>query len=219
MDTRTTLRRVALLAWLLVCGPGMPTGAASHGIDRATLADRLAGLANAPSRRVLDAALTAYDLATQRGQAPRADLLTVIDYTRPSTEPRLWVLDLSAGRILYHELVAHGRGSGDNTTRAFSNVSGSLMSSRGLFVTDTSYIGRNGYSLRLLGLEPGINDHARARAIVVHGAPYVSRIVADRLGRLGRSWGCPAVRMDVARALIDTIKGGTLFYAYGEPAA
>ena len=93
------------------------------------------------------------------------------------------------------------------------------MTSLGLFVTGTSYVGSNGYSLRLRGLDPGINDNAYARAIVIHGADYVSQAIASRLGRLGRSWGCPAVRSEIARTLIDTIKGGTAIYAYGGPAA
>jgi hypothetical protein len=92
------------------------------------------------------------------------------------------------------------------------------MTSLGLFVTDSSYVGHNGYSLRLRGLDPGINDNAWARAIVVHGAAYVSDAIAAKLGRLGRSWGCPAVRTDIARTLIDTIKGGTVLFAYGGPA-
>jgi hypothetical protein len=179
------------------------------------LAYRLVGLPGGPSRPALEAALTAYLDATSHGAVARTNLLTVIDYTRPSTEPRLWVLDLERGRILYRELVAHGRRSGENATRAFSNAPGSLMTSLGLFVTATSYVGRNGYSLRLRGLEPGVNDNAYERAIVMHGASYVSRAIAERLGRLGRSWGCPAVRSDIARTLIDTIKGGTVVYAYG----
>src|SRR5262245_6350705 len=175
--------------------------------------------AGGPSRLVLDAAFAAYQSAAQRGEVLRDNLLTVIDYTRPSTEPRLWVLDLDAGRVIYRELVAHGKASGDNTTRAFSNAPGSLMSSVGLFLTDVSYVGRNGYSLRLRGLEAGVNDRAYERAIVLHGATYVSQAVAARLGRLGRSWGCPAVRADIARPLIDAIKGGTVLYAYGGPDA
>ena len=127
----------------------------------------------------------------------------------------MWVIDLSLGRILYRELVAHGRESGENTTRTFSNLPGSLMSSMGLFVTDATYVGRNGYSLRLRGLEPGVNDRAYDRAIVMHGADYVSQALAARLGRIGRSFGCPAVRSAVARPLIDTIKNGTVLYAYG----
>jgi hypothetical protein len=89
------------------------------------------------------------------------------------------------------------------------------MTSLGLFVTDATYVGRNGYSLRLHGLEPGVNDNAYDRAIVMHGAEYVSRELAKRLGRLGRSLGCPALPVAVARTIIDRIKGGTVVYAYG----
>ena len=183
------------------------------------LSSRLADLPGGPDRRALDAALSSYLRALSRGAVARSSLLTLIDYTRPSTEPRLWVLDLDTGRVLYRELVAHGRRSGDNVARYFSNDAGSLMTSLGLFVTDLPYIGQNGYSLRLRGLDPGINDHAYDRAIVLHGAPYVSETNATRFGRLGRSWGCPAVRSTVARRLIDTIKGGTVLFAYGTPAA
>jgi hypothetical protein len=195
----------------LLAAPAVPTRAA----DAGALLDRLATVAGAPSRAALDAALTAYQHAAQTGSVARTGLLTVIDYTRPSTEPRLWVIDLTMGRILYRELVAHGRGSGENITRTFSNLPGSLMSSMGLFVTDAPYVGRNGYSLRLRGLEPGVNDRAYDRAIVMHGADYVSQSLAARLGRIGRSFGCPAVRSAVARPLIDTIKNGTVLYAYG----
>jgi hypothetical protein len=147
------------------------TPAAARGtVDPSTLEHRLADLPGGPSRPALDAALAAYIKATSQGVAARTDLLTVIDYTRPSTEPRLWVLDLVRGRILCRELVAHGRRSGDNMTRSFSNAPGSLMTSLGVFVTEASYVGRNGYSLRLRGLEPGINNNAFDRAIVVHGA-------------------------------------------------
>jgi L,D-transpeptidase catalytic domain len=182
-----------------------------------TLSSRLAGLVGGPSARALDAAVAAYEDAKRRGVIARRSLLTIIDYTRPSIEPRLWVLDLAVGRVLFHELVAHGRGSGENATRAFSNVPGSFMTSRGLFVTADPYLGQNGYSLRLHGLDVGVNDRAFERALVFHGASYVSQAVASRLGRLGRSLGCPAVRSQIARTLIDTIKGGTVVYAYGGP--
>ena len=204
------------MAWL-AAGVWLALAAVNASPEGPALAARLAGLAGGPSAKVLDAAVKAYDEAIRRGVVERAGLLTIVDYTRPSIEPRLWVLDLNVGKVIFHELVAHGRGSGENVTRAFSNVPGSLMTSLGLFVTDAPYVGRNGYSLRLRGLEAGVNDKAFERAIVVHGAPYVSRAVAAELGRLGRSLGCPAVRTDVARALIDTIRGGTVFYAYGEP--
>jgi hypothetical protein len=175
----------------------------------------LADIPGAPGRSVLTSAIAAYERAMKLGAVTNPDRLTVIDYTRPSTEPRLWVLDLSDGRILYRELVAHGRGSGDNFATVFSNEPETKTSSLGLFVTDDSYVGANGYSLRLRGLDAGINDNAYERAIVVHGAAYVSEAVGERLGRLGRSWGCPAVRLEVARPLIDAIKGGTVLFAYG----
>ena len=140
--------------------------------------------------------------------------LAVIDYSLPSTQPRLWVFDVERGRLLFQELVAHGRNTGEASAERFSNVEGSKMSSVGLFQTAETYYGSNGYSLRLHGLDPGFNDNALARAIVMHGAPYVSQAIADRLGRLGRSWGCPAVRRGMARTVIDTLKGGALLFAY-----
>jgi len=167
-----------------------------------------------PAKRCSTAA---YASAINQGAVTRTSLLTVIDYSLPSTQPRLWVLDLKRARVLYRELVAHGKGSGDNLASEFSNEEGSFMSSLGLFITDEAYVGKNGYSMRLRGLEPGINDHAYDRAIVVHGADYVSKAVADAAGRLGRSWGCPAVRVGIARKLINTIKDGTVMYVYGPP--
>jgi hypothetical protein len=140
--------------------------------------------------------------------------LTVIDYSRPSTAERLWVFDLSTRALLYHELVAHGQGSGDNFATKFSNTDESHQSSVGLFVTEDTYVGKNGYSLRLRGLDEGFNDHAYDRAIVMHGAPYVSPEFAKQQGRLGRSWGCPALRPAVARQVIDRVKQGGAVFAY-----
>lgn len=163
---------------------------------------------------VLALALEARDCAGRRGLAPPAPRLAVIDYTRPSTARRLWVFDLDERRLLFSELVAHGQGSGDNFARSFSNLDGSHQSSLGLFRTAESYVGGNGYSLRMDGLEPGFNDRARDRAIVMHGAWYVDPALASRQGRLGRSHGCPAVRADVARQVIDSLKEGQLLFAY-----
>ncbi|MFZ5562277.1 MAG: murein L,D-transpeptidase catalytic domain family protein [Pseudomonadota bacterium] len=148
------------------------------------------------------------------GGMPASQRLAVIDYSRPSTEPRLWVFDLDSGALLFRELVAHGRNSGESRAQHFSNEIDSRTSSLGLFRTDDTYVGSNGYSLRLDGLEPGINDRARARAIVMHGADYVTEEHAKKFGRLGRSWGCPAVRQGVARQLIDTLKGGQFIFSY-----
>lgn len=161
----------------------------------------------------LRAALSAWDDLHSRGELSRR-LLTVIDYSLPSTSKRMWVFDLDSCRLLFNELVAHGRNSGDDLARSFSNEEGSLMTSLGAFVTGETYNGRHGYSLRLRGMEPGVNDRAEARAIVIHGAPYVAAEVAHELGRLGRSYGCPAVRTGIARKLIDEVKDRTLLYAW-----
>ena len=163
---------------------------------------------------VLRLALEASDRAADRGLVKRRDLITVIDYSLPSSQPRLFVFDLAAGKLLFRELVAHGKNSGGDRTEHFSNSPGSLATSLGLFVTADTYIGGNGYSLRLKGLEEGVNDMAWDRAIVMHGAQYVSRAAIKALGRLGRSWGCPAVRTSIARKLIDTVRGGSPVFAY-----
>lgn len=164
--------------------------------------------------QVLKKALAASSCAAAQGIAVPSPLLTVIDYSKPSVEPRLWVFDLEKRKLLFEELVAHGQGSGDNFARRFSNDLGSLMTSLGLFLTGGIYQGRNGYTMRLVGLEPGFNDQSSARAIVMHGAAYVSEAMARNLGRLGRSWGCPAVRKEVAKKLIDSIRDGSLLFAY-----
>lgn len=147
-------------------------------------------------------------------KAMPARTLSVIDYSRPSTEPRLWVFDVNQRTLLFNEWVAHGRNSGDNLTERFSNAPGSLMSSLGTFVTDGTYQGHNGYSLRLKGLDDGFNDNAESRAIVIHGANYVSPAFAKTQGRIGRSWGCPAVRAGVAHKLIDAIRERSVVFAY-----
>lgn len=171
------------------------------------------------SPQVLTMALDAVASARARGIAGRDDLLTVIDYSLPSTEPRLWVLDLARGKVLYRELVAHGAGSGANYATRFSNEMNSRQTSLGLFVTGGTYQGGNGYSLKLRGLDRGLNDLAEARHIVMHGAWYVSPQHARHQGRLGRSWGCPALSETIAPSVIDTIKGGTFLFAFASQAA
>ena len=181
------------------------------------LLERLAAAAPDIDRAVLTLALTARDCAAR--DQPVGPRLAVIDYSRPSTEVRLWVFDVPRARLLHAEHVAHGRGSGGDVPTAFSNVEGSYQSSLGLFRTAETYTGGNGYSLRLDGLEPGINDAARGRLIVMHGADYVDPAQARAQGRLGRSWGCPAVRSAVARAVIDALEDGQLLFAYARDGA
>ena len=124
------------------------------------------------------------------------------------------MFDLQSHELVYEELVAHGQGSGGNVPTLFSNEPETHRTSLGLFVTEDTYLGKNGYSLRLDGLDRGFNDRARERAIVMHGAPYVSEQFAQTQGRLGRSWGCPALAERVARDVIDRVKGGGLVFAY-----
>jgi len=170
------------------------------------------------SPKVLAMALNAVAGARDRGVTAKSDLLTVIDYSLPSTQPRLWVLDLSRGKVLFHELVAHGAGSGAKFATQFSNVDDSRQTSLGLFVTGDTYEGGNGYSLKLKGLEEGINDRAEERHIVMHGAWYVSADHARQYGMLGRSWGCPALPQAEAKPVIDAIKGGSFVFAYAAAA-
>jgi hypothetical protein len=179
-----------------------------------SLAKQLLRQAPGLKAEVLRMALRATGCAAEQGLVKRKDLLTVIDYSLPSSQPRLFVFDLSAKKILFRELVAHGKNSGDKFASFFSNSPGSLATSLGLFVTADTYVGSNGYSLRLQGLEEGVNDLAMDRAIVMHGAPYVSRAAIRALGRIGRSWGCPAVRKEIARKMIDTLRGGSPIFAY-----
>lgn len=166
------------------------------------------------SPQVLAMALDAVACARAKGVDGRNDLLTVIDYSLPSTQPRLWVLDLEKGKVLFHELVAHGQGTGEKYATRFSNVKDSKQTSLGLFLTGGTYQGGNGYSLKLKGLDKGINDRAEERHIVIHGAWYVSTEHARQQGRLGRSWGCPALSQASARTVIDTIKGGSFVFSY-----
>lgn len=144
----------------------------------------------------------------------KKDILTLIDFTKPSTEKRLYVIDIKNKKLLFTSHVAHGRNSGENYATSFSNKSGSYKSSLGFYLTENTYQGKNGYSLILNGLEKNINDKARERAIVMHGASYANPSVIKSAGRLGRSLGCPALPEVVTRPIIDTIKGGSLLYIY-----
>lgn len=201
-------RRYAVLC-LLIASAAMSTLVQAGGV----LAEQLKRAAPQIDHKVLDLAVDAMQCATAHGMSP-SQRLAVIDYSLPSTEPRLWVFDLSKRKLLYRELVAHGRNSGDNYAHDFSNADGSLKSSLGLFRTLDTYNGNNGYSLRMDGLEAGFNDRAFERAIVMHGAPYVNEGLARKQGRVGRSWGCPAVRAGIARRMIDALKGGQFVFSY-----
>jgi hypothetical protein len=146
----------------------------------------------------------------------KKNIISIIDFSKPSTEKRFFVIDLGNKRLLYKCFVAHGKNSGDNFAKNFSNKPESLESSLGFFLTAETYYGDHGYSLRLDGLEKGINDNARTRDLVIHGAEYVSEEFIKKYGRLGRSWGCPALPVDISKEIIDKISGGSCLFIYGE---
>lgn len=143
----------------------------------------------------------------------RKSLLTIIDYSKPSTEKRFYVVDLKKKQLIFNTYVAHGVNSGETVAKRFSNIINSRKTSLGTFLTDTTYYGSNGYSLRLDGLTSGVNDKARERYIVIHGADYANESFIKQHGYLGRSWGCPALPTKLSHEIIDTIKGGSVIYA------
>ncbi|UXI02472.1 murein L,D-transpeptidase catalytic domain family protein [Photobacterium sp. TY1-4] len=144
----------------------------------------------------------------------KKQILTIIDYSKPSTEKRFFVIDLNRNKLIYRTYVSHGVNSGGRKATRFSNRVNSRQTSLGTFLTDTTYYGGNGYSLKLDGLTRGINDNARRRYIVVHGAKYATESFIKHHGYLGRSWGCPALPSGLSRQIIDTIKGGSVIYAH-----
>lgn len=167
---------------------------------------------NLPSLSVLDLALEGYEKLENKLDN---QILTIIDFSLPSTEKRLWVIDIVSQKILLNTVVAHGRNSGELMANRFSNTPESFKSSLGFYKTAETYLGKHGYSLRLDGLEKGFNDQARDRAIVIHGADYAREEFAKMTGRLGRSLGCPALPTELSAQIIDVIKNGSLLYIYG----
>lgn len=145
---------------------------------------------------------------------PEKEVLTIIDFSKPSLEERLVVLDISSKETLFCSVVAHGKNSGENYATRFSNKPGSYQSSLGFYKTLGTYRGGNGYSMQLQGLEKGINDKALARAIVMHGADYA--VPCKKAKRLGRSFGCPALPPTINKPVIDAIKNGSLLFIYAD---
>ncbi|MDO7873602.1 murein L,D-transpeptidase catalytic domain family protein [Hymenobacter sp. ASUV-10] len=172
-----------------------------------------AGLSLAVFRQALVGYYNLQPTTTYRAAMP---VLTLIDFARPSALKRLWVIDIAAGKVLFNTLVAHGKNSGENLPLAFSNQNGSEMSSLGFYRTaSTTYNGKHGLSLKLVGLDPGFNTNAESRAVVMHGAEYVCEEFVRQHGRLGRSQGCPALPVAETPAIVQTIKGGSILYLHG----
>ena len=174
-------------------------------------------LASNISENVLNLAVKAFNCANKGLKKPIKNF-SIIDYSLPSTDKRFWSFAIKnknkTYKLLYYELVAHGKNTGANYANHFSNIQGSKQSSLGLFLTGATYTGRNGYSLYLNGLEKGINDKALKRSIVMHGAKYVSQDFINKHGRLGRSWGCPAFTQAMAKEIIDHIKHDQYVFIY-----
>ena len=204
----SSLRSLCMAVGLLLSSPLM---AASP--DYQPVVDSLSRVAPTLDVQVLTHAVAAMQCAVNNGAAP-AQRLAVIDFSLPSSMRRLWIFDLKQRRLLLKDFVAHGMKSGENHATQFSNVMGSHQSSIGLFRTAESYSGKHGYSLRMDGLEPGVNDLARERAIVIHPADYVNPAWIATQGRIGRSQGCPAVRPEVARMVVDSLKGGQFMFSW-----
>ena len=141
-------------------------------------------------------------------------LLTICDFSLSSAQKRLWVIDLNEKKVIFNSLVAHGKNTGEEFAQKFSNTESSYQSSLGFYVTESTYNGNNGYSLKLLGMDSGYNDAALQRAIVMHGADYVSEDFIKSQKRIGRSWGCPAVPRALAEPIINSIKGKNCLFIY-----
>lgn len=167
-----------------------------------------------PDFELFQRALTGYYRLKEKDMLSGRELITIIDFRKASSQRRLWVIDLSTKKVKFHSLVAHGRNSGELYPTRFSNTINSYQSSLGFYVTGKTYQGKHGLSLKLHGVERGINDQAETRAIVMHGADYASEAFIGSVGRLGRSLGCPAVPMEIHEALIREIAEGTCLFIY-----
>lgn len=156
-----------------------------------------------------------YNLKKTQLLSAQKSVLTIIDFSKKSSEKRLWIIDLESSKLLFNTLVAHGRGSGMDIATSFSNQPNSHQSSLGFYVTSDTYIGKHGLSMRLDGLDKGFNTNAKERAVVVHGADYVSQSFVNQTGRLGRSHGCPALPVELTKTIINVIKGQTVLFING----
>lgn len=166
-----------------------------------------------PDLEVFKIAYDGYKSLKEEGKVAK-NIITLIDFSMSSNKERMWVIDLDKGEVLFHTLVAHGRNTGEEFAKSFSNEMSSYKSSLGFYLTNELYQGKHGLSLRLDGLEKGYNDKARDRAIVMHGADYVSKEFIAANGRLGRSLGCPAVPEDLNEEIVKTIQGKSLLFIY-----
>ncbi len=168
------------------------------------------------SQRAYEYAIKGLEKLKAAGKINNDAVISIVDFTKSSAEKRLFIIDLENQKLLFNTYVAHGQNSGKEFARHFSNSLSSYQSSLGFYVTTETYNGKHGYSLHLDGLEKGINSNADERAIVMHGAPYVSEGYIREKGYIGRSWGCPAIPDKLTRPIVDKIKNGTCLFIYSE---
>jgi len=166
------------------------------------------------NEKALEYALVGYHRLLKRHALKKTDVISVCDFSQPSSSKRMYVLDLQNKRLLYRTYVAHGMASGREYANSFSNIPDSYKSSLGFYITRNTYVGSNGLSLRIEGVEKGFNDKASARSIVIHGANYVSERILHKYGLMGTTFGCPAVPEDMASQIIPVLKNGTCFFIY-----
>jgi hypothetical protein len=167
------------------------------------------------ARDVFDLAIKGLKKLNAECKLNNATIVTIADYSQSSNKKRLYVIDLKNRKLLFNTYVAHGRNSGDEYAKSFSNVEGSYKSSLGFYITEHSIVGSHtGFSLLIDGVEKGFNDHAVQRAIIIHAAEYATENFIKKYGRLGRSFGCPSVPPEMNKPIIDAIQGGTCLFLY-----
>lgn len=169
--------------------------------------------ASMPAFECFAKAVKGYTRLKQEGRIKK-DYLTVIDFSLSSTEKRLWIIDMDNQKVVFNTLVAHGRNSGDEYATAFSNANSSNQSSLGFYATGEIYNGKHGQSLKLDGLENGINSNARSRGVVMHAADYVSEAFAQQHHRIGRSQGCPALPVGLTKQIVNLLQGKSCLFIY-----
>ncbi len=168
------------------------------------------------SSQAFEFAFKGYNALLSSGKVKNPDVISIVDFSLPSSKKRLFIIDLKRQQLLFHTYVSHGRNSGKEKASHFSNEDGSFKSSLGFYVTSNTYEGKHGYSMRLDGKEKGLNDNALSRGIVMHSAAYVNEVLVRTQGYIGRSQGCPAVPENLHKGIIQKIKGGTCFFMYGD---
>jgi len=228
MKTRITTRNLVFFIFLLITVLHIPTGfgkSSNYSFNIPSLSSKEVNSSAmlysdlnldslGLSEEAFSMALKGFEYLKSNGRLLNENIISIIDFSKPSSVKRLFVIDFASGVLLFNTYVAHGQNSGSAMAEKFSNKICSLQSSLGFYETATTYEGKNGYSLKLEGLEKGINDNAMERSIVMHGAPYVSEGMIKIKGYLGRSWGCPAVPEKYSKPIIDKIKNGSCIFIY-----